>query len=49
MFPEQTPHPFQSLLRLILMVIGFTVLSQIIAILAIAGYYSFTGQAFSLA
>jgi len=49
MFPEQTIHPFQSLLRLILMVIGFTVLSQIIAILAIAGYYSFTGQALSLA
>ncbi|WP_313419506.1 CPBP family intramembrane glutamic endopeptidase [Sphingobacterium multivorum] len=48
MFPEKTPHPFQSLLRLILMVIGFSILSQIIAILIIASYYSFTGQVFSL-
>jgi len=48
MFPEQTPHPFQSLLRLILMVIGFTILSQIIAILIIASYYTYTRQVFSL-
>ncbi len=48
MFPEKTPHPFQSLLRLILMVIGFSILSQIIAILIIASYHSFTGQVFSL-
>ena len=48
MFPEQTPHPFQSLLRLILMVIGFGILSQIIAILIIASYYTYTRQVFSL-
>jgi len=48
MFPEKTPHPFQSLLRLILMVIGFSILSQIIAILIIASYYTYTRQVFSL-
>jgi len=49
MYPEQTTSPFQSLLRLVLLVIGFTFLSQVIGILIIFFYYKFTGQAFSMA
>ena len=49
MYSEQTTHPFQSLLRLILMVIGFTFISQVIYILLLFFYYKITGQIFSLA
>lgn len=48
MHPERTTHPLQSLLRLILMIIGFTFLSQVIYILLLFFYYKFTGQDFSL-
>ncbi len=49
MFPAQTTHPFQSLLRLILMVIGFTFISQVVYFIALFFYYKMTGQVFSLA
>jgi len=49
MFPEQTTSPFQSLLRLILMVIGFTFISQVFYIILLFFYYKMTGQVFSVA
>lgn len=46
---EQTPSPFQSLVRVILLIIGFTFISQVICILFLFFYYKFTGQVFSIA
>ncbi|MDR3011292.1 MAG: CPBP family intramembrane metalloprotease [Sphingobacterium sp.] len=48
MLPEQTTSPFQSLLRLILMIIGFTFVSQVFYIILLFFYYKMTGQVFSI-